>query len=71
MVLPGRGKALVAMALPQGEQNRINNRLPVAREGLPFIISGLLLTTVLLTFGLIILGIVAAVQGPVEESPYR
>jgi len=49
------------MALPQGKQNRIDNRLPVAREGLPFIIFGLLLTIVLLTFGLVILGIVAAV----------
>ena len=40
------------MATPQMERTRINNSWPVAREGLPFILSGCLLTLLAYVMGL-------------------
>ncbi|MFC1823692.1 phosphatidylserine decarboxylase family protein [Thermodesulfobacteriota bacterium] len=41
------------MALQKQQQTKINNKWPVAREGLPFILTGLVLTLILISFGLI------------------
>jgi phosphatidylserine decarboxylase len=43
------------------EQKRIHNRLPVAREGIPFIITGIGLTSILLILGWVFLAIPLAV----------
>ena len=48
------------MATYERELRRINNVWPIAREGLPFILFGLLLTVVFLALHLLILGILAA-----------
>ena len=46
--------------LGQRKQNRIDNRLPVAREGLPFIVFGVFLTAAFFGLDLIVPGILAA-----------
>ena len=43
------------------EQKRINNKLPVAREGLPFIIAGAALAIITGVFHLVFLAIVFSV----------
>ena len=49
------------MPFAKREDTRINNRLPVAREGLPFITVWSAITCVFLYFGLLFLGIFAGV----------
>lgn len=39
------------------EETRINNRLPIAREGIPFIALGLLITIIFVSFGSFYIGI--------------
>jgi phosphatidylserine decarboxylase len=39
------------------EETRINNRLPVAREGIPFIVPGLIITILFIAFGFFFIGI--------------
>jgi len=41
------------MVQPKVQKTRIENRLPVAREGLPFIFTGLIITIILFTLGII------------------
>ncbi len=42
------------------ERTRIHNRLPVAREGLPFILTGCFVTLILFLLGLLILPVITA-----------
>ena len=49
------------MPFAKREDTRINNRLPVAREGLPFITAWSAITCIFLYFGLLFLGIFAGV----------
>ncbi len=49
------------MPFAKREDTRINNRLPVAREGLPFITAWSAITGIFLYFGLLFLGIFAGV----------
>jgi phosphatidylserine decarboxylase len=45
-------QVLRILASPRLERTRINNRLPVAREGLPFILGGCILTAISVALGL-------------------
>ncbi|MBW1888403.1 MAG: phosphatidylserine decarboxylase, partial [Deltaproteobacteria bacterium] len=49
------------MPFAKREDTRINNRLPVAREGLPFITAWSAITCIFLYFGLLFLGIFAGI----------
>ncbi len=48
------------MVQPKIERTRINNTWPVAREGVPFILAGCLLTLILFLSGLLVLPVVTA-----------
>jgi len=59
MVFPGGSARFVDMNEIRYRERRINNRLPVAREGLPFIIGSLVLTCVFFWIGHLFLVIMA------------
>lgn len=61
VVFPGGSARFVDMNETRYRERRINNRLPVAREGLPFIIGSLVLTCVFFWIGHLILVITAGV----------